>query len=159
MTTTLAEPIAPTRNANRSSSGWATQGWAVQDLAAPLGALVTGIDARQPLHAEQALAIKRALRDRHIVVLRGQQLDDAQYLRLARTFGDVFHPPADVPVLASDPYGGNTPAIVKVSNVDDGVLGNHELSAHSDHHPTNSAYPARVPSRSIITPETPFISV
>jgi taurine dioxygenase len=37
-------------------------------------------------------------------------------------------------VLASDPYGGNTPAIVKVSNVEDGVLGHHELSAHADHH-------------------------
>ena len=133
MTTTVAEPITRTRNTSPSTAT-ATQGWAVQDLAAPLGALVTGIDSRQPLHAEQALALKRALRDRHIVVLRGQQLDDAQYLRLARTFGDVFHPPADVPVLASDPYGGNTPAIVKVSNVDDGVLGHHELSAHSDHH-------------------------
>ncbi|MES1163900.1 MAG: TauD/TfdA family dioxygenase, partial [Rhizobacter sp.] len=61
-------------------------------------------------------------------------LDDAQFLRLSRYFGDVFQAPADVPVLASDPYGGNTPAIVKVSNVEDGVLGHQELSAHADHH-------------------------
>jgi taurine dioxygenase len=66
--------------------------------------------------------------------LREQRLDDAQFLHLARTFGDVFQPPSDVPVLASDRYGGNTPAIVKVSNVEGGVLGHHELSAHADHH-------------------------
>lgn len=67
-------------------------------------------------------------------MLPEQRLDDAQFLRLSRYFGDVFQPPTDVPVLASDPYGGNTPAIVKVSNVEDGVLGHHELSAHADHH-------------------------
>ncbi len=130
MTTTLAEsptslPDAPTCTA---------ASWAVHDLDAPLGALVTGIDARLPLSAEQVLALKRALVDHHVVVLPEQRLDDAQFLRLSRYFGDVFQPPADVPVLASDPYGGNTPAIVKVSNVEDGVLGNHELTAHADHH-------------------------
>jgi taurine dioxygenase len=128
MTTSFAEPTATTRRASVQPD------WAVQDLQAPLGALVSGVDARRPLRADQALALKKALRERHIVLLRDQQLDDAQFLRLARTFGDVFQPPSDVPVLASDPYGGNTPAIVKVSNVDDGVLGNHELSAHADHH-------------------------
>jgi taurine dioxygenase len=108
--------------------------WSVRDLDAPLGALVTGVDTARPMQAAQALAIKRALRDRQVVVLPDQRLDDAQFLRLASHFGAVFQSPADVPVLASDPYGGNTPAIVKVSNVDDGVLGHHELSAHADHH-------------------------
>jgi len=127
MTTTFAEPTTTLEPARAA-------GWAVHDLDAPLGAVVSGLDAREPLNARQALALKTALRERRIVVLRGQRLDDAQFLRLARTFGDVFQPPSDVPVLASDPYGGNTPAIVKVSNVDDGVLGHHELSAHADHH-------------------------
>jgi len=127
MTITLAEPTTISEPARASD-------WAVHDLDAPLGAVVSGLDAREPLNARQALALKKALRERHILVLRKQRLDDAQFLRLARSFGDVFQPPADVPVLASDPYGGNTPAIVKVSNVDDGVLGHHELSAHADHH-------------------------
>jgi len=127
MTTTLAEPTTISEPAHAAD-------WAVHDLDAPLGAVVSGLDAREPLNARQALALKKALRDRHIVVLRKQRLDDEQFLRLARSFGDVFQPPADVPVLASDPYGGNTPAIVKVANVDDGVLGHHELSAHADHH-------------------------
>lgn len=109
--------------------------WQVQPIAgAALGALAQGIDARQPLDAAQVRAIRLALQRHRIVLLRGQQLDDAQYLRLASYFGSVFQAPADVPVLASDPYGGNLPAIVKVGNVDDGVLGNHELAAHSDHH-------------------------
>jgi taurine dioxygenase len=112
----------------------AATAWTLHDLDAPLGAEVVGLDARLPLRAEQALALKKALRDRHIVILRGQRLDDDQFLRLALSFGDVFRPPSDVPVLASDPYGGNTPSIVKVSNVEDGVLGHHELSAHADHH-------------------------
>jgi len=127
MTTTIAEPTAISEPARAAD-------WAVHDLDAPLGAVVSGLDAREPLNARLALALKKALRERRIVVLRGQRLDDAQFLRLARSFGDVFQAPADVPVLASDPYGGNTPAIVKVSNVDDGVLGHHELSAHADHH-------------------------
>jgi len=127
MTTTFAEPVSTLQPARAAD-------WSVRDLDAPLGAEVIGLDAREPLNARQVLALKQALRERRIVVLRGQRLDDAQFLRLARSFGDVFQPPADVPVLASDPYGGNTPAIVKVSNVDDGVLGHHELSAHADHH-------------------------
>ncbi|KQP43163.1 TauD/TfdA family dioxygenase [Pseudorhodoferax sp. Leaf274] len=110
--------------------------WQVAPIAgAALGAVAQGIDARQPLHAAQVRAIRHALQRHRIVLLRGQQLDDAQYLRLASYFGSVFQPPADVPVLASDPYGGgNLPAIVKVGNVEDGVLGHHELAAHSDHH-------------------------
>ena len=135
MTTAVAEPTTPaaTTTVNHRPTA-AAAGWAIRDLDAPLGARVSGLDARRPLDAAQAFAVKKALRDRHIVVFEQQQLDDAQFLRLARSFGDVFQPPSDVPVLASDPYGGNTPAIVKVSNVDDGVLGHHELSAHSDHH-------------------------
>jgi taurine dioxygenase len=129
MNSTLADSAPTLRDASSC-----TAGWSVDDLDAPLGALVTGIDARQTLRADQVLAIKRALVEHHIVLLPEQRLDDAQFLRLSRYFGDVFQAPADVPVLASDPYGGNTPAIVKVSNVEDGVLGHHELSAHADHH-------------------------
>ncbi|GHD01789.1 hypothetical protein GCM10007320_60440 [Pseudorhodoferax aquiterrae] len=112
-----------------------TAPWQLQPIVgAALGALAQGIDARQPLDAAQVRAIRLALQRHRIVLLRGQQLDDAQYLRLASYFGSVFQPPADVPVLASDLYGGTTPAIVKVGNVEEGVLGHHELAAHSDHH-------------------------
>lgn len=109
-------------------------GFAIEPLDAPLGARVHGLDASRGVTAAQVLALKAALREHHILLFHGQRLDDAQYLRFATHFGSIFQPPADVPVLASDPYGGNTPAIVKVSNDADGVLGNRELSAHSDHH-------------------------
>jgi taurine dioxygenase len=132
MTTAFAERTAAATTASTSPAP--ALDWAIHALQAPLGAVASGVDARTPLDARQVLALKKALRERHIVLLREQHLDDAQFLRLARSFGDVFQPPADVPVLASDPYGGNTPAIVKVSNVEDGVLGHHELSAHADHH-------------------------
>lgn len=84
--------------------------------------------------AAQVRALKEALLDRHVLVLKEQRLDDAQFERLASYFGAVFRPPSNVPVLGSDPYGGNTPDIVRVSNVDGGVLGHDELAAHADHH-------------------------
>lgn len=106
----------------------------IEALDAPLGARVSGLDAAQPLTAAQVFQLKQALRERHVLVFHEQRLSDAQYQRFTSYFGSVFQPPNDVPVLASDPYGGNTPTIVKVANTGDGVLGNHELSAHADHH-------------------------
>jgi len=103
-------------------------------LDAALGAEVDGLDATRPLQSGQVRALKQALLDHHILVIKRQRLDDAQFERLASYFGSVFRPPANVPVLGSDPYGGNTPDIVLVSNVDGGVLGHDELAAHADHH-------------------------
>lgn len=109
--------------------------WSIRPLDAPLGAEVHGIDASQPLTASQVWALKQALKQHHILLLRGQQLEDPQFQRFTSYFGSVFRAPTNVPVLgSSDPYGGDTPDIVKVANVDDGVLGNQELSAHADHH-------------------------
>lgn len=110
-----------------------TESFAIEPLDAPLGARVRGFDAGR-ITAAQALALKAALREHHILVFHAQTLDDAQFLRFGTHFGSVFQPPNDVPVLSSDPYGGNTPDIVRVANDEDGVLGNRELSAHSDHH-------------------------
>jgi taurine dioxygenase len=131
MTAQLDLPTVPHDSSDRPP---AATPFHLQSLHAPLGVLVQGLDARGPLAPAQVLALKQALRDRHVLVLRGQTLDDEQFLRLASYFGSVFQPPADVPVLGSDPQGGNTPDIVKVANVDDGVLGHGELSAHADHH-------------------------
>lgn len=133
----------------RSSS---TAAFAVHELDAPLGARIEGLDASAPLGAQQVLTLKAALREHHLLVIPRQQIDDAQFLRFTSYFGTVFKPPADTPVLASDPYGGNTPDIVLVSNTEGGVLGHHDLDAHSDHHwtPQPSAssllYALEVPS-------------
>jgi taurine dioxygenase len=112
----------------------ATPAFAVHELDAPLGARVTGLDASQPLSAHQVLTLKAALREHHVLVFDGQRLDDEQFLAFTSHFGSVFRPPANAPVLGSDPYGGNTPDVVLIANTDGGLLGNDDLTAHSDHH-------------------------
>jgi taurine dioxygenase len=124
----LAEPPPATREAARHEP------FRIAALDAALGAEVHGLDATRPILASQVLALKQALREHHVLVLKRQQLADAQFERLASYFGSVFQPPSNVPVLGSDPYGGNTPDIVRVSNVEGGVLGHDELAAHADHH-------------------------
>ena len=124
----------------------------IAPLPAALGAQVTGLDATRPLPASQVCSLKQALLEYHVLVIKNQRLEDDAFARLASYFGSVFHPPANVPVLGSDPYGGNTPDIVQVSNLAGGVLGHDELSAHADHHwtPTPSSgsllYAVEVPS-------------
>ena len=130
-TDTLARPAATTPAASLALD---REGFRIAPIDASLGAEVTGLDATRPLPATQVLALKQGLRERHVLVLKRQQLDDAQFERLASYFGSVFRPPANVPVLGSDPYGGNTPDIVHVSNQAGGVLGHDELAAHADHH-------------------------
>ncbi|WP_263264495.1 TauD/TfdA family dioxygenase [Pseudomonas sp. RIT-PI-S] len=122
----------------------------ITPLDAPLGALVSGFDAKA-LRPEQVLQLKQALRDHHILLFRGQQLDDAQYLAFATHFGAVFQPPANIPVLSSG-ADGKAPEIVKVANSEGGELGNTAIPAHADHHwtPTPSSgsflYAQAVPS-------------
>jgi taurine dioxygenase len=143
---TAATASAPLRWSNPAA-------FAVKQLDAPLGARIEGLDASAPLTAHLVLTIKAALREHHLLVIPQQQLSDAQFLQFTSYFGTVFKPAADHPVLASDAYGGNTPDIVRVSNVEGGVLGHDELTAHSDHHwtPQPSAssllYALEVPRR------------
>jgi alpha-ketoglutarate-dependent taurine dioxygenase len=112
----------------------------IQPLAAPLGAEVRGLDARQDPTPEQILALKQALRDHHILIFKGQQLEDEQFLRFTSWFGAVFQPHPDFAVLSSGD-DGRAPDIVKVANTGDGELGNFALPAHTDHQwtPTPSA--------------------
>ncbi|CAG9271285.1 Taurine dioxygenase [Paraburkholderia unamae] len=111
----------------------ANAGFQIAPVDAPLGAQVLGFDGSLDARPEQILALKRALLDHHILIFKHQRLDDTAFKRLATSFGSVYAPPADAPVLASSD-DGTVPEIVLVSNVDDGVLGNIELPAHSDHH-------------------------
>ncbi|SDG90437.1 taurine dioxygenase [Pseudomonas flavescens] len=104
----------------------------IEPQQAPLGAVVHGLDARLAPSAQQILQLKQALRDHHILIFRGQRLDDGQFLQFSSWFGSVFQPHVDFPVLSSG-ADGKAPEIVKVANAEDGELGNGELSAHSDH--------------------------
>lgn len=103
----------------------------IEPLEAPLGARVRGLDAKQPLSAQVVLALKRALREHHILIIEQQDLSEEQLKVLATHFGSIFQNPADVPVLAAGP-GGVAPDVVRVSNID-GYTGTGELSPHADH--------------------------
>ena len=139
---TLARPRAPLATIAMSLSlaerpvdaaPAAASPFRITPLNAALGAVVEGFDARQTPTGEQLWALKLALREHHILVFHAQQPDDAAYLDFASHFGTLFTPPRNAPVLGSDPYGA-VPDIVLVSNVEDGLLGNAELTAHADHH-------------------------
>lgn len=103
----------------------------ITPLDAPLGAVVTGIDASQTIAPEVILQLKQALRDYHILIFKNQSLNDEQFLNFSFYFGSLFVPPDNIPVLASQP--GVTPVIIPVSNVEGGYTGTGELAFHSDH--------------------------
>lgn len=99
---------------------------------AATGAVVSDIDLTQPLNHRQFEQLRRAWNEYHILIFRGQQLSDENLFNFATYFGDVFFPPADVPVLASD-ADGVVPAVVPVSNQAGGYTGSGELKPHIDH--------------------------
>ncbi len=103
----------------------------ITGINAPLGVVVTGLDASQPIKPEVILRLKQALLEHHILIFKNQNLTDEQFLNFAFHFGSLFVPPDDIPVLGSQP--GVTPVIIPVSNVDGGYTGTGELTFHSDH--------------------------
>lgn len=103
----------------------------ITPLDAPLGAVVTGLDANQTVPPEVILQLKQALRDRQILIFKEQKLSDDQLFNFSLYFGDLFVPSDETPVLASKP--GETPLVIPISNVDNGYTGTGELTFHSDH--------------------------
>lgn len=104
----------------------------ITPLDAALGAVVTGLDARQPVAPETILLLKQALRDRHILIFKHQTLSEQQLLDFSFYFGTLFVPPDDIPVLASKP--GVVPVVVSIANIEGGYTGTGEISFHADHH-------------------------
>ena len=123
----------------------------IRTIDAPLGAIVIGLDASQPIASEVILQLKQALRDRHILIFKDQKLSDQELLNFALYFGALFVPSDEIPVLASKP--GETPVVIPISNVDGGYTGTGELTFHSDHKwtPTPSSgsllYALEIPSQ------------
>ncbi|MBN3963436.1 TauD/TfdA family dioxygenase [Nostoc sp. NMS8] len=103
----------------------------IRSIDAPLGAIVTDLDASQAIAPEVILQLKEALRDRHILIFKDQKLSDQQLLNFSLYFGALFVPSDETPVLASKP--GETPVVIPISNVDGGYTGTGELTFHSDH--------------------------
>ncbi|HYX18383.1 MAG TPA: TauD/TfdA family dioxygenase [Nostoc sp.] len=103
----------------------------IRSIDAPLGAIVTDLDASQPIAPEVILQLKQALRDCHILIFKDQKLSDEQLFNFSLYFGALFVPSDETPVLASKP--GETPVVIPISNVDGGYTGTGELTFHSDH--------------------------
>ncbi|WP_267871008.1 TauD/TfdA family dioxygenase [Nostoc sp. XA010] len=64
----------------------------ISSIDALLGAIVTNIDASQPIAPEVILQLKQALRDRHILIFKDQKLSDEQLLNFSLYFGALFVP-------------------------------------------------------------------
>jgi alpha-ketoglutarate-dependent taurine dioxygenase len=58
-----------------STNGSRADAFTITPLAAPLGAQVNGFEGASAASAAQILALKQALRDRHILIFKHQQLD------------------------------------------------------------------------------------
>ncbi len=56
---------------------------------AHIGALVTGLDLRQPLRADEVASVRAALLRWKVVFFRDQHLDHTQHIAFARQFGEL----------------------------------------------------------------------
>jgi taurine dioxygenase len=103
----------------------------ITPLDAPLGAVVTGLDASKAIDPATILRLKQAHRNYHILIFKNQKLTDEQLKDFAYYFGDLFVPLDETPVLASKV--GFTPVVIPVANIEGGYTGTGELSFHIDH--------------------------
>jgi taurine dioxygenase len=107
---------------------------ATQNLDAPLGAEVRGIDLSLPLAQDDVDVIEAAWRTRLVVVARGQQLSDPQLLAFSKCFGEL-DPPGPNPY--GEPFNKEFREINVISNVIEngkpiGGLGDGEAVWHAD---------------------------
>ena len=91
----------------------------IRRLSPALGAELLDLDVRRPVSAEERGALRRALADHQLLLVRGQQVDDTQHLAFAEAFGRI----------AREANG----SIGMVSNVrTGGTLGADRATWHSD---------------------------
>ena len=106
----------------------------IKNLAAPLGALVGGIDLSEHLTSADLQAIEEAWQTRLVIVARGQRLSDPQLLAFSRQFGELDAPG---PNPYGEPFNKEFPEINVISNViangkPIGNLGAGEAVWHAD---------------------------
>lgn len=70
----------------------------LEELAGSLGARITGLDLRNGVSAEIKNLIKKALHDRGVVVISGQELDDDQLTRVSSDLGPFGIDPYIAPI-------------------------------------------------------------
>jgi len=93
-------------------------------LSPALGVEITGLDLARPFDGEVAAALRRAYGAHRLLLLRGQDLDQAAQLRFATLFGPVSHRGAFMKEADASHVSNARP---------DGILGSGVLAFHSDH--------------------------
>ena len=106
----------------------------INDLDAPLGAEVRGIDVSRALTPAEVGTIEGAWHSRFVVVMRAQKLSDPQLLAFSRYFGEL-DPPGPNPY--GEPFNKEHPELNVISNVVEngkpiGNLGDGEAVWHAD---------------------------
>ncbi len=106
----------------------------IENLDAPLGAEVRGVDLSKPLAQDEVDAIEDAWRRRLVIVAHGQRLSDPQLMAFSENFGEL-DPPGPNPY--GEPFNKEYPVINVISNVVEngkpiGNLGAGEAVWHAD---------------------------
>jgi alpha-ketoglutarate-dependent taurine dioxygenase len=107
-------------------------GWEVRDAAPALGAVVTGLDLRDPLPATTRAELVGLLRTRYLLVFPGQDLDADQHVAAAANFGPI----------AQEGLGEKHRVGYVSNHRADGVLGSTAASFHIDYGFNESPYEA-----------------
>ena len=106
----------------------------INNLNAPLGAEVAGVDLSKPVGRSDVDAIEQAWRERLVLVFHSQSLTDPQLKDFSKNFGDL-DPPGPNPF--GEPFNKDHPEINVISNVVEngkpiGNLGDGEAVWHAD---------------------------
>ena len=101
----------------------------------PLGAEIKGVDVTK-VDAAQFTDIQQALYDHQVILFRGQDITDPQFLEFAKFFGEIDLPRKTR--IDNDPWLPEHPEIIVISNMKDdtgkemGALGSGEAYWHAD---------------------------
>jgi taurine dioxygenase len=106
----------------------------IQNLDAPLGAEIDGVDVSKPLSQADIDTIEAAWRERLVVVFHRQNLSDPQLIAFSNNFGEL-DPPGQNPY--GEPFNKAHPELNVISNVVEngkpiGNLGDGEAVWHAD---------------------------
>jgi taurine dioxygenase len=109
----------------------------VQRVSGALGALITGVDLREPLSAGLAAEIRAVLLEHQVIFFRNQPLSPAQYMAFARAMGE----PVEYPFVKGLP---DFPEIIEVKKLE------HERTNFGGIWHTDTAYLERPPMGSML---------
>jgi taurine dioxygenase len=87
-----------------------------QPIGGHVGAVISGIDLRESLGAEEVERLHRLLAERGVVIFTDQKLDPAGHRRFAQQLGTIRNPPEYFPTLRGEGY----PEIGVLDSKDDG---------------------------------------